>query len=72
MIKRFFHKNGIKVHPVKVDSDGLFVQYDFSIKVEGGYKEGNFRFWRAALTMTLRKKMKLLDNGKKITESVIG
>lgn len=68
-IKKFLHKNQIKVHPVKVDADREFVQYDFTCKVDGGYKEGEYRFWRAALTMTLNKKWKLLQQGEKIIES---
>lgn len=69
VIKSYLRNNKIKIHPVKVDPDGLFVQYDFSCKVDGGYKQGNFRFWRAAIQMVLKKKLKLLQNGEKITES---
>lgn len=67
-VKDFLRTNQIKVHPVVVDPDKEFVQYDFTCKVDGGYKEGDFRFWRAALVMTINKKMKLLKKGEKISE----
>lgn len=68
LVKDYHRKNQIKVHPVVVDEDRIFVQYNFTVKVDGGYREGDFRFWRAALTMTLNKKMKLLQKGEKISE----
>lgn len=68
-IKKILHDKKIKVHEVKVDADREFVQYDFTCKVEGGYKEGNYRFWRSALTMSLNKKLRLLQQGEKIIES---
>lgn len=68
-IKKYLHVNQIKVHPVVVDSDGLFVQYNYTVRINGGFAQGDYRFWRAALTMQLNKKMKLLQQGEKIIES---
>ena len=72
IVKDFLRKNQIKVHPVKVDADKEFVQYDFTCKVDGGYKEGDFRFWRHGLTLLLNKKIKLLKKGERIIESEFG
>ena len=38
-------------------SDDMFVQYDISINVNGGYKQGNFRYWKAALIYKLNKRL---------------
>ena len=39
-------------------SDDMFVQYDFSMKTnEGGYKQGNFRYWKSAMIYKLNKRL---------------
>lgn len=70
-IKAFLRDNQIKVHPVIV-LDDMFVQYNVTCKVEGGYREGDFRFWKSALTYTLNKKMKLLQKGECFIETDFG
>ena len=67
-VKDFLRANQIKVHTVKVDPDAEFVQYDFTCKVDGGYKEGDFRFWRHGLTLLLNKKIKQLQRGEEFVE----
>lgn len=69
LIKKYLRDNQIKVHPVVADEDGIFVQYNFTVKVNGGYREGDFKFWRAALVMTLNNKLKQLQKGERIIES---
>ena len=49
-------KENVKIY--KPVSDDMFVQYDFSIKTaEGGYKEGNFRYWKSAIKYKLNKRL---------------
>ncbi|WP_338472729.1 hypothetical protein R4Z10_08360 [Niallia sp. XMNu-256] len=38
-------------------NDDMFVQYDFSIKTNGGYKEGNFRYWKSAIKYKLNQRL---------------
>ena len=49
-------KENVKIYsPI---SDDMFVQYDFSIKMKnGGYKQGNFRYWKAAIKYKLNKRL---------------
>ncbi|TDL75315.1 hypothetical protein E2R56_05685 [Rhodococcus qingshengii] len=48
-------KQNVKIH--KPISDNLFVQYDFYIKENGGFKEGNFRYWKSALKYKLKERL---------------
>jgi len=56
-ISKFLKDNGVKIYDPIPDDDGIFVQYDFSVKVNGGYKEGYNRYWRAALKNHIRTKL---------------
>ncbi|MEH7748244.1 hypothetical protein V7659_25005 [Neobacillus drentensis] len=53
-------KQNVKIHPPI--SDGLFVQYNFYVK-NGGYKEGNFRYWKSAIKFTLNQRLNPFFNG---------
>lgn len=64
-VKSFLRKNQIRVDDVKVDSDSEFVTYPFYIKVDGGYKEGYQRFWRAAMVMQLNKRFNQMRKGER-------
>lgn len=69
-VKRFLKTQKITIHPMKIDPDHEFIQFDITcLKPGGGLTEGNFRFWRHAIKMTLNKKMKSLQKGEAITES---
>jgi hypothetical protein len=35
----------------------MFVEYPYSQKVNGGYKEGSQRFWKAAVKYQLKQRM---------------
>ncbi|MED3792499.1 hypothetical protein P4571_08580 [Niallia alba] len=56
-ISKFLKDNGVKIYDPIPDDDGIFVQYDYSVKVNGGYKEGYNRYWRAALKNHIRAKL---------------
>lgn len=48
---------GIKVfEPVSKEGDFEFVQYPYTVKSEGGFKEGEMYYWRAALKLKLKKR----------------
>lgn len=49
----------IKVYPMK-DLDDLFVEYDYSIKMDRGFKEGQQRIWKSALKMELNRRLQKL------------
>lgn len=49
-------KENVKIFDPIIDD--IFIQYDFSVKMKsGGYKEGNFRYWKAALKYKLNKRL---------------
>ena len=48
-------KENVKIS--KPISDDIFVQYDFSVKTNGGYKEGNLRYWKDAIKYKLNKRL---------------
>jgi hypothetical protein len=49
-------KESVKIFDPIIDD--IFIQYDFSVKMKnGGYKEGNFRYWKAALKYKLNKRL---------------
>lgn len=56
-ISKYLKANGVKLYEVKKDSDGEFVEYPYSVKVSGGYKEGALRYWRHAIRFELKKRM---------------
>jgi hypothetical protein len=48
-------KQNVKVNePVE---DGEFVQYNFYVKENGGYKEGYFRYWKSAIRYKLKQRL---------------
>jgi hypothetical protein len=48
-------KQNVKIHePI---SDGMFVQYNFYVKENGGYKEGQFRYWKSAIKYKLKQRL---------------
>ncbi|MFS0657516.1 hypothetical protein AB1L07_02660 [Niallia alba] len=56
-INKYLRDNGVKIYDPIPDEDKIFVQYDYSVKVKGGYKEGYNRYWRAALKNHIRTKL---------------
>lgn len=69
-LKEYLLQNRIKIHPAVPDPDGEFVSYYFTKEINGGFQEGHIRFWRKALRNTLNKKMKLLENGETIADTL--
>lgn len=49
--------NGVKIHDVIEDEDAEFVTYPYHQKINGGFKEGEMRYWRSALKLGLKKRM---------------
>jgi hypothetical protein len=54
-VNDLLRKENVKIS--KPVSDDIFVQYDFSVKTNGGYKEGNFRYWKDAIKYKLNKRL---------------
>jgi hypothetical protein len=52
----YLNENGIKIYDVR-EIDDMFVEYPYSQKVNGGYKEGSQRFWKAAVKYQLKQRM---------------
>jgi hypothetical protein len=49
----------LRKHNVKIQkpiSDDMFVQYNFSIKTNGGYKQDYFRYWKDAMKLKLKRR----------------
>lgn len=64
-VKSYMRKHGIKVHEgeiVNVD----FIEFPYTVKVEGGYKEGKNRYWRAAIKMQMNKRLVKMRNKESI------
>jgi len=59
----FLKDNGVKVYEPVPDEDGLFITYNYSQSIKGGYKEGQSRYWRAALKGHLRNKLEQYYKG---------
>ena len=68
IVKNFMRQNYIRVHDPIVDEDRLFVTFKYTIKVNGGYREGFHKFWRSALVMIINKKLKQMQKGETIIE----
>lgn len=49
-------QNGIKIYDVR-EIDELFIEYPYSQKINGGYKEGTQRFWKDAVKLQLKRRM---------------
>lgn len=56
-VNDYLRQNNVKVFDAE-EVDDMFVEYKFYQKVEGGYKEGNQRYWKAALKYSLKRRMK--------------
>jgi hypothetical protein len=56
-LNTFLIKNGVKIYDVVEDDDKEFVEYPYSVKVDGGYKQGTMRYWRHALRFKLKNRM---------------
>jgi hypothetical protein len=52
----YLNENGIKIYDVR-EIDDMFVEYPYSQKVNGGYKEGTQRFWKDAVKLQLKRRM---------------
>jgi flagellar biosynthesis GTPase FlhF len=62
-VNDFLKQNGIKIYDV-VEVNPDFVEYPYSQKINGGYKEGTMRFWRAAIKLKLKRRIsKYFYNG---------
>lgn len=56
-VNDYLLKNNVKIYDVVEDEDKEFVEYPYSVKVEGGYKQGTMRYWRHALRYKLKIRM---------------
>ncbi|MED4883100.1 hypothetical protein P9764_03930 [Bacillus smithii] len=55
-INAYLNKNGVKIfEPEQVDD--MFVQYRYYQRINGGFKEGIQKYWKAALKLGLKKRM---------------
>jgi hypothetical protein len=52
----YLNENGIKIYDVR-EIDDMFIEYPYSQKVNGGYKEGAQRFWKDAIKLQLKRRM---------------
>ena len=62
-VKKYMRKHGIKVHEGEFVNEE-FVEFPYTVKVEGGYKEGSNRYWRAAIRMQMNKRLAKLRNNE--------
>ena len=62
-VKKYMRKHGIKVHEGEIVNEE-FVEFPYTVKVEGGYKEGSNRYWRAAIRMQMNKRLAKLRNNE--------
>jgi hypothetical protein len=57
-VTKYLKENGVKIYEVVKDSDGEFVSYPYIVKSStGGFKEGEMRYWRAAIRLELKNRM---------------
>ncbi|QJT70391.1 hypothetical protein [Microcystis phage MaeS] len=62
-VNDYLRQNGIKVQEAVnfydiQGQDSIFVDYYYSQKVDGGYKEGTMRYWKDAMKLKLKNRMK--------------
>lgn len=62
-VNQYLRDNGVTVYEV-VEIDEYFVEYPYSQKLNGGYKEGRQRYWRSAIKLNLKKRMSKYFNYK--------
>jgi hypothetical protein len=55
-VNTFLIKNGVKIYDVR-EIDDMFIEYPYSQKIDGGYKEGTQRFWKSAVKYHLKQRM---------------
>lgn len=55
-VSNFLRRNNIKVGD-PIPEDELFVEYHYSCKVDGGFKEGVMKFWKAAIKYKMKKRL---------------
>ncbi|WP_338453140.1 hypothetical protein R4Z09_15470 [Niallia oryzisoli] len=61
-------KENVKIFdPVK---DDIFIQYNFYVKVNGGYKEGNMRYWKDAMKYELNQRFQHRKQGDGSSASI--
>ena len=60
-VKSYMRKHGIKVHEGEI-VNVEFLEFPYTVKVEGGYKEGKNRYWRAAIKMQMNKRLTKMRN----------
>ncbi|WP_137743418.1 hypothetical protein [Robertmurraya siralis] len=56
-VSHYLHKNGVKIQEPIEDTDGEFITYKYSVSINGGYNEGQIRFWRCAIRNNLQERM---------------
>lgn len=61
-INQHLRDNGIKVYEPEYffdvkDDEPIFIDYKYAQKINGGYKEGVNRYWKAALKVELKKRV---------------
>ncbi|PKR83546.1 hypothetical protein [Heyndrickxia camelliae] len=54
---QFHKKNGVKISEPKRVSD-MFIEYYYSVKYSGGYRDGYKRYWDKGIQFRLKQKMK--------------
>ena len=64
-VKGYMRMNGITVHEGESVNEE-FLEFPYTVKVKGGYKEGNNRYWRAAIRMQMNKRLASLRKGESI------
>jgi hypothetical protein len=55
-VNDYLVQNGIKIYEVK-EIDDMFIEYPYSQKISGGYKEGTQRFWKDAVKLQLKRRL---------------
>jgi hypothetical protein len=54
-VKDLLRKENVKIcEPIQ---DGIFIEYHFYVKTNGGFKEGDFRYWKEAMKYNLKKRL---------------
>lgn len=55
-VNDYLKANGVKIYDVEV-LDDMFVRYQYSQKINGGYREGYQQFWKAAMKKHLQERL---------------
>lgn len=62
-VNDFLRANGIKVGEAE-RIDDFFIEYYYSCKVDGGFKEGTMRYWESAIKYNLKKRLNKYFTGR--------